>query len=147
MSPQEEARRMLALVNGELSRAVRMLEEQLNVLHTRAQVLLTLAGAVITVTGFSGRLIAATGPWGKASVITGLFVVIASAAWVFSTVMSVKWVSTDLADSAESTLLVLIHRRNQKTRAYKIGGLLLCAGLAIYGIAVSLMLAGPTAAG
>ncbi len=141
MAPEEEAQRLLNLVENDLSRAVEFLQGHLNVLHTRAQVLLTLAGAVITVTGFSGRLIAATGLWSKICVIAGLFIVISSAVWVFSTVMRIKWVSTDLSDSSEATIIRLIRRRNQRTRAYLVGGLLLCGGLAVYGTAISLMLA------
>jgi len=60
MNVDEEARAILELVGGEISRAVQIVQNQLDVLYTRAQVLTGLAGIVVTVTGFSGRLIAST---------------------------------------------------------------------------------------
>lgn len=141
MTPTEEATRIYQVHREDLAAAMGLLERQLNVLHTRAQVLVSLAGAVVTVTGFSGRIIAATSLLGKVTIIAGLFIVIAAAVWVFSSVMRVKWVTTDLCDDPIEALERMIRRRNDKTQAYRLGGTVLFAGLVVYGVAVSLMLA------
>jgi hypothetical protein len=117
-----------------------MLERQLNVLHTRAQVLMTLSGVVVTVTGFSGRIIAGTSVSAKFSIIIGLLVVLSSAIWTWNKVMSIKWVTSDLEGEPVDILSRIIERRTAKTKAYKLGGVILCCGFLIYSIAVSQML-------
>ena len=79
MTSQEEARAILDLVQGDFSRAMTIVERQLDVLHSRAQVLTGLAGVVVTVTGFSGRLIASTNFSAQVLVIAGLAIVLLSA--------------------------------------------------------------------
>jgi len=132
-----EARRILALVAGDAARAVGLVESQLNVLQARGQVLLSLAGVVVTVTGFSGRAIAATGPGARGLLVAGLLLVLASAVWVCTRVASIKWVTTDLGDDLEESLAVMLSRRNGKTRAYRAGGWILSAGLASYCLAIA----------
>ena len=141
-SAQPEARRILALVAGDAARAVAMLETQLNTVHARAQVLLSLAGVVVTVTGFSGRAIAASSVACGGLLVGGLGVVLASAVFVFSRVAGLRWVTADLGDDLEESLVRMIARRDRKTRAYHRGGALLCLGLALYGAAIALHLAG-----
>ena len=58
MNTESEAKAILNLCDGNLKAALEMAERHLNTIYTRAQVLLSLAGMVVTVTGFSGRLIA-----------------------------------------------------------------------------------------
>jgi hypothetical protein len=143
MTPNEEAARINALVREEAARAVAIVEAQLNVLHVRAQVLLSLAGVVITVTGFSGRLIAGTSAVAQGFLVSGLAVVLASAIWVFTRVMHIHWVTLDLTDDFARSLEMMIQRRNRKTRAYALGGIILCAGLILYCVSISLMLLNP----
>jgi hypothetical protein len=143
MTPNEEAARINALVRDEAARAVAIVEAQLNVLHVRAQVLLSLAGVVITVTGFSGRLIAGTSEVAQGFLVSGLAVVLASAIWVFTRVMHIHWVTLDLTDDFARSLETMIQRRNRKTRAYAWGGIILCAGLILYCVSISLMLLNP----
>jgi hypothetical protein len=59
-SARKEAERILALAKGDTLKAYEMVERQLSVLVLRTQVILSLSGIVITVTGFSGRAIAQT---------------------------------------------------------------------------------------
>jgi hypothetical protein len=143
MTPDEEAARITALVREDAARAVSIVEAQLNVLHVRAQVLLSLAGVVITVTGFSGRLIAGTSEVAQGFLVSGLAVVLASAVWVFTRVMHIHWVTLDLTDDFTRSLEIMIQRRNRKTRAYALGGIILCAGLVLYCVSISLMLLNP----
>lgn len=143
MSPNEEANKILLLTNNDLLKALELLEKQLNTLHLRAQVLMSLAGIVITVTGFSGRLIAATSFISQILIIAGLVTVLISAVWVFARVMGIKWVTSNLTANSADSLEKIIERRNRKTRAYSRGGIILCVGLLFYAIAFAMMLLNP----
>ncbi|HEX9974516.1 MAG TPA: hypothetical protein VGD14_20780 [bacterium] len=143
MNTKEEATKILSLTNHDMLKALELLEKQLNTLHARAQVLMSLAGIVVTVTGFSGRLIAATSLISQILVISGLVTVLISAVWVFSRVMGIKWVTTGLTEDSAESLEKIIERRNRKTRAYSRGGVILCVGLVLYSIAFAMMLLNP----
>ena len=144
MSANEEANKILSLAGSDMLKAIELLEKQLNTLHARAQVLMSLAGIVVTVTGFSGRLIASTSLTSQVLVISGLATVLASAVWVFSRVMGVRWVTVGLTENDVDSLEKIIERRNKKTRAYSKGGIILCVGLFLYSIAFAMMLVSPT---
>ena len=143
MNVEQEARAILKLVDGDLSRAVQILQRQLDVLYTRAQVLTGLAGMVVTVTGFSGRLIAATNRPAQVLVITGLAVVLLSAFFVIRRVMKIRWVTSDLCDDGAATVARVLRRRDEKVAAIRSGGLMLFFGLLCYFIAFALMLTHP----
>ncbi|MCU0642857.1 MAG: hypothetical protein MUC94_01155 [bacterium] len=143
MNTKEEATKILSLTNQDMLKALELLENQLNTLHARAQVLMSLAGIVVTVTGFSGRLIASTSLISQILVIAGLVTVLISAVWVFSRVMGIKWVTAGLTENQSESLERIIERRNRKTRAYSRGGVILCVGLVLYSIAFALMLLNP----
>jgi hypothetical protein len=143
MSTREEARAILDLVGGDFARAVAIVQSQLDTLYTRAQVLTTLAGIVVTVTGFSGRLIASTNPLAQALVIIGLAIVLVSAFHVIRHVMHIRWVTSMLSADPEATIASVLVRRDEKTRGLRVGGLILFAGLSLYFVALALMLANP----
>ncbi|MFZ4774712.1 MAG: hypothetical protein ACOYM3_05075 [Terrimicrobiaceae bacterium] len=143
MNVQEEAQAILDLVAGDLSRAVQIVQNQLDVLHSRAQVLTSLAGIVVTVTGFSGRLIAATNQSAQFLVIIGLAVVLGSAFFVIRRVMQLHWVTSELSADKAATIARILVSRDKKTRAIRIGGLMLFSGLFFYFVAFALMLANP----
>lgn len=144
MNAHEEASRILALVRGDGARALEFLERQLNTLHARAQVLMSLAGVVVTVTGFSGRLIAGTNLAAQIFLIAGLVCVLVSAAVVFARVMSVRWVTSALAEPEIVVALAqVIARRDRKTRSYTFGGCVLVLGIALYCVAIAIMLLNP----
>jgi hypothetical protein len=143
MNAREESDKILSLCDGDVLKALGVLERQLNVLHTRAQVLLSLAGVVITVTGFSGRTIAGTGAAGQFLVVAGLATVLSSAIWMFARVMGIRWVTSELSAEASEALRLIVERRNRKARAYAIGGRILCAGFLLYCAAVAIMLLNP----
>lgn len=140
----EEAREILGMVGGDLSRAVGILQRQLDVLHSRAQVLTTLAGLVVTVTGFSGRLIAATNLPAQVLVISGLGLVLTSAFYIVQTVMKLQWVTSVISADKEATVETLLLRRNRRTRNLSRGGAILFFGLLLYFLAIALMLTNPT---
>ena len=92
----KEAQNLYRFSDNQITRALEILERQMNVLHARSQVLLSLAGIVVTVTGFSGRVIAGTSTFAKITVVLGLFVVLLSAVWTWSRVMAIKWITAEL---------------------------------------------------
>ena len=144
MDINEEVKNLLNPVNSDLMRASECIEKQLNTIYTRAQVLLSLAGMTVTVTGFSGRIIADTNTASQFFIIAGLTVIICSVIYIFNSVMSIKWVTSALdPDKPEETIKLLINRRNAKTSAYTLGGRILCLGLALYATAVAIMLLNP----
>jgi len=138
-----EANAILELTNNDLLAALNVAQKQLDVIYTRAQVLLSLAGMVVTVTGFSGRLIAGSSLSAQICLVAGLFVSLSSVIWVFIRVMRVKWVTTMVAEDKETALVQALQRRDSKTRAYSFGGIVLCIGLALYCISIALMLIDP----
>ncbi|WPJ96961.1 hypothetical protein SH580_04470 [Coraliomargarita algicola] len=140
-----EATTILELCKGDLMAALKVAESQLNIVYTRAQVLMSLAGMVVTVTGFSGRLIAGSSPAAQLFIVAGLLVSLSSAAWVFRRVMRVQWITTLASQDKEHALEQALYRRNRKTRAYTIGGTLLFVGLLLYAISIALMLTDPVA--
>ena len=135
-----EAKAILELKNNDLMAALDVAQAQLNTLYMRAQVLMSLAGIVVTVTGFSGRLIAGTSPWAQAFLVAGLFVSLASAIYIFVKVMRVRWVTTLLAEDRANALTNALERRDAKTHAFAVGGKLLFLGLTLYCISIALML-------
>ncbi len=143
MTAQEEAQNILHLTQNNIMQSMQIVETQLNTLYTRAQVLLSLAGIVITVTGFSGRIIAGTTLTGQILIISGLATVLFSALWVYSKVMGIKWITGELKPDAIETLVTIIERRNKKTKAYCVGGKILGIGLFLYCTAVATMLLNP----
>lgn len=140
-----EAKAILELKNNDLMAALEVAQAQLNTLYTRAQVLMSLAGIVVTVTGFSGRLIAGTSPSAQAFLIAGLFVSLASAIYIFVKVMRLRWVTVLLAEDRANALTNALKRRDAKTRAFAVGGSILFVGLTLYCISIALMLMAPEA--
>ena len=140
---QAEAKTILELCQGDLMAALKVAESQLNIVYTRAQVLMSLAGMVVTVTGFSGRLIAGSSSAAQLFIVAGLLVSLSSAAWVFRRVMRVQWVTSLASQNREHALEQALYRRNRKTSAYTLGGTLLFIGLVLYAIAIALMLTNP----
>src|SRR5262249_37850115 len=68
----DEAARIVALVGGDHRAAYELIEKQLAVLVLRTQVLLSLSGIVITVTGFSGRAIALVSDAARVAITAGI---------------------------------------------------------------------------
>ncbi len=142
-SPEEEAKSFLRLTDGALKPALEMAQRQLDIIYMRAQVLMSLAGVVVTVTGFSGRLIAGTNATAQLFLVAGLGVTLSSAIWVFLRVMRVRWVTVMLCDEAQCSVANAIYHRNRKTRAYVTGGVILFVGLVLYCISIAIMLFNP----
>lgn len=141
-TPEEEADHLLELYGGDASRVMTRLEQQLQNLATRAQMLLQLAGLTITVTGFSGANIARSGKLAAVLVVSGLVVVLLGASLSMGGILRVQW-TTQLAPCPPRDAIVeVIHLRDTKTRAFSRSLALLIVGLALYIGSVALLLLG-----
>jgi hypothetical protein len=141
MSVPDEVRRIIAFSNGDKARAFDVIEKQLSVLVLRTQVLLSLSGIVVTVTGFSGRTIAQTSELARGLIATGIVVVLASAAVAIGGVLRLKWLTQDLTDDLEETLGRMLALRDSKTRFLSAALVLFVVGFSCYVAAIALMLA------
>ena len=145
MDSRREAEQLLSLCDGSARGALAMLSDEFNVLQARAQGLMTLAGVLVTVTGFSGRSIAGTSLAAQLCVTGGLALVVLSAVYLYARVMRIQWMTRELDGSPAVVILErIIRRRDDKTRAFAIGGAILSAGFLLYCVAVGLMLLAPT---
>jgi small-conductance mechanosensitive channel len=136
-SVEDEARRLLAL-SGSPLRAFEVLEKQMGVLVLRTQVMLSLSGIVITVTGFSGRAIAETSDLARGSIAVGLVTVLAAAVVAIVGVLRLRWLSQLLTDDEPLTWLVRAMRvRDDKARLLSVSLKLFVAGFALYCLAVA----------
>jgi hypothetical protein len=149
-SPEEareiEYLRSLFAPTGDSSRLYQLLDGQLAVLHQRAISLVQVAGVIITVTGFSGRIIADTNFLAQLLVVAGLSLVVLAAAIAIGYVMPVRWITSYLHLGPDRWLAIAIRRRNRKTRAFWIASVVLLAGITLYLGAIAMMLLDPTAA-
>lgn len=147
MTPSEphadEARRIAALVGGDHRAAYDLLERQLAVLVMRTQVLLSLSGIVITVTGFSGRAIAQSGVAARISITAGILVVLLAALTAIGGVLRLRWLSQILGDDVHVTLERGLALRDQKARWLAAAMTLFGIGFAFYCIAIAQLLLDP----
>lgn len=133
-------------VFGEAPRIYQVLDAQLAALHSRALSLVQIAGVVITVTGFSGRIIADTNHIAQLMIVTGLSLVVVAAAIAIGFVMPVRWISTYMHLGEEKWMAVAIRRRNRKTHAFWLASVILLFGMTFYIGSISIMLMNPQAA-
>lgn len=139
-----EAQRILDLHGGDRLGAFKLVEAQLSVLVTRAQVMLSLSGIVITVTGFSGRAIAATSLLARLSVVSGLLFVLSAAAVAVGGVLQLRWLTQELGGEPLEMLDRMLALRDRKSRflAFAMGLFVVGFSLYVLGVAQLLILAG-----
>jgi hypothetical protein len=117
-----------------------MVQAQLAVLVLRTQVMLSLSGIVITVTGFSGRAIAQTSALARGSVVLGLLLVLAAAAVAVGGVLRLRWMTQELGGEPVSILERGIAIRDRKSRYLAVALALFVVGFAAYCLAVAQLL-------
>jgi hypothetical protein len=139
-TPREEAERILKLAGGDVLRAYDMVERQLSVLVLRTQVMLSLSGIVVTVTGFSGRAIAETSILARSSIAAGILVVLASAAVAIWGVLRLSWLTQTIQDDAIAMLTRGIEIRDAKARFLSAALVLFICGFALYCFAIAQLL-------
>lgn len=136
---------MLELCKGDSLRAFEMVQSQLGVLVLRTQVMLSLSGIVITVTGFSGRAIAETSQLARGCVVAGLFIVLGAAAVAVAGVLRLRWLTQSLTADPLATLQRGLEIRDQKAGYLSIALALFVTGFTLYCAAVAqLLLATPS---
>ena len=140
----EEARRLAHVLGGDHRAAYEMLERQLAVLVLRTQVLLSLSGIVITVTGFSGRAIAQSGPLARVSITVGIVLVLGAALTAVGGVLRLQWLSQALGDDVLTTLARGLALRDRKSRFLAVSMILFGIGFSFYVLAIAQLLMDPT---
>lgn len=135
-----EVKNIIALVKGDASRAWDIVNAQLQVVVLRAQVLLSLSGIVITVTGFSGRTIAQTSTLARSLVGAGIIIVLASACVAIVGVLRLDWLTRALGDELEATLTRMLAIRDKKSKALGAASIIFVLGFACYCLAIAQML-------
>lgn len=129
-----------------IQRIYTMVETQHGIVHQRAQSLIQLAGVVITVTGFSGRLIADTDKTAQILIVAGLSLVLLGAAIALLWVMPIKWMSSYMHLEERDWLVTALRRRERKSRAFALASVILITGMVFYVASISIMLMNPDAA-
>jgi hypothetical protein len=137
----DEASRIMALCKSDGLRAFELVQQQLSVLVLRSQVLLSLSGIVITVTGFSGRAIAETSELARLSIVAGIAVVLAGGAVIVAGVLRVSWATEKIVDDPVETVAGAIRVRDRKSRFLAAGAILFTTGFALYVLAIAQLLA------
>ena len=108
------------------------IKDSYNTLHSRSQLLLSLATICLTITGFSGPKIAKSGYWAGWMLIFGLSLVLISAFFVLLGPLSVRWLTSFKAESDAETLRVLMARRDLKSTFDRCAIYTLTGGMILY---------------
>ncbi|MDB4964735.1 MAG: hypothetical protein JWN44_424 [Myxococcales bacterium] len=137
---REEAGAILQLARGDTLKAYEMVERQLSVLVLRTQVMLSLSGIVITVTGFSGRAVAQTSNLARWSIATGIFVVLAAAAAAIWGVLRLNWLTQTIHEDPLTMLARQIEIRDAKSRFLSAALVLFVIGFSLYCFAIAQLL-------
>ena len=140
MAAADEVKRIIALTKGDPVKAYELVQAQLSVLVLRTQVMLSLSGIVITVTGFSGRSIAQTSALARNLVASGILIVLGAAGVAIGGVLRLQWLTQQLTDDTEQTLVRMLDMRDQKSRYLSAALLLFMVGFACYCVSIALML-------
>lgn len=137
---RDEVSRILALTKGDTEKAYGVVERQLSVLVLRTQVMLSLSGIVITVTGFSGRAIAQTSELARVLVSAGILIVLGAAGTAIGGVLRLRWLTQELRDDVRETLDRMLEIRDTKSRFLSVALVLFLVGFSCYCVAIAQML-------
>jgi hypothetical protein len=137
---RDEVSRILALTKDDPKEAYGVVERQLSVLVLRTQVMLSLSGIVITVTGFSGRAIAQTNDLARVLVSLGILIVLAAAATGIGGVLRLRWLTQELTDDTRETLTRMLEIRDTKSKFLSAALVLFLLGFSCYCVAIAQML-------
>ncbi|MCC6580297.1 MAG: hypothetical protein IT440_07625 [Phycisphaeraceae bacterium] len=144
LNRQRELDRILDLYGPDQPvKAMELLERQFTILHNRAQVVLGLCGIVITTTGFSGRLVAGTSVLAQSLIVGGVGLSLLAGIVVVRGVLHLRWLTQQPGDEPRQWLAEALAYRDRKTSCYRAGLLILLAGMALYVVAMALMLLHP----
>lgn len=136
----EETREIIRFFDNDKVNIQRTLENQFAVLYQRSQVLLSLCGIIISVTGFSGKSIVVSSFPSRILLISGLFLVLLSGIITIWGVLRFKWITQWHEENLTNFISNVIERRNKKTFYFKIALILLLIGLSLYVSSITVML-------
>jgi len=132
-TPEEELSYLLEIHGSDnYSKVFDVLVKQFDVLQSRAQLLLGLVTICLTITGFSGPKIAESSLFSKISIVYGLVFVLVSAVMALLGPLQLRWGTRRCADTLHDSLLLLIDRRNSRTKKYHLASAFLVLGLTGY---------------
>ncbi len=136
----DEAARILSLYGDDHRGAFELIERQLSVLVLRTQVLLSLSGIVITVTGFSGRAIAESSELARGCIAAGIVVVLAAALLAIGGVLRLGWLTQVIGEAPRDTVARGLALRDAKARSLKASMALFGVGFSLYVVAIAQLL-------
>jgi hypothetical protein len=137
---EEETKEIIRYFDGDKVNIQRTLENQFAVLYQRSQVLLSLCGIIISVTGFSGKTIVLTFFTSRILLISGLFLVLLSGIITIWGVLRFKWITQWHEEDLSKFVKTVLIRRNRKAEYFKYALVLLLLGLALYVSSITFML-------
>lgn len=137
-TPLEEGENLVALLEGSPASLISFLSGQLGVLKTQAQMIMGIAGLIITVTGFSGHHMVRGGTLSTIAMVAGIVFTLGGVIQTVRTLGKIRWVSQDLGGPLHEVAARIIARRNQEQRALTYSGAMVSVGLCAYLISVVL---------
>ncbi len=139
----DEVQRILRMVDGNHRAAFALVETQMSVLVLRTQVMLSLSGIVITVTGFSGRAIAQVSDLARVLISTGIMIVLAAALTAIGGVLRLRWLTQEIGDDPATTVARGLAIRDSKSRFLNVALVLFGLGFSCYCAAIAQLLMHP----
>jgi hypothetical protein len=137
---EEETIAIIKFFDADKINIQRALENQFSVIYQRSQILLSLCGIVISVTGFSGKTIATTNLISRILLITGLAFVLISGAITIWGIISIRWITQFHEEDLNNLVRNVLRNRNLKTFYFRLAIIFLIVGLTLYVISISIML-------
>ncbi|RMD78604.1 MAG: hypothetical protein D6820_09660 [Lentisphaerae bacterium] len=141
LTVEEEAHYIAQICDGEFARELEFLKDCFNLLHNRAQLLLSLITLCLTITGFSGPRIAASSAPARYCLIAGIILVLIAAVILVLGPLQIRWITATRSGDETQTIIELLRRRNWRTRLFVIGADVLLLGLSFYVCAVVIFFA------
>ena len=139
-SVDEEAKEIFDFFQGNKIEIQKMLENQFQILYVRSQTLIGLAGIIITVTGFSGRIIAQTSLLSRILIVVGLFFVLLSGMLAIFGIIRIRFISQWYETDTNLFIKNILQNRNRKGRYFIASLISLIIGFTLYVISISMML-------
>lgn len=130
-TPEQEFDHITALYGRE-KEVLELIKSNLQILQTRSQTILGLCTICLTITGFSGPRIAESGKAAAASIVGGLFFIVAATFFLVSGPLRLQWITRTWAGNWKSTALLLLERRNKRTRLFTVSSFCLIVGMGLY---------------
>src|SRR5262249_30590254 len=134
---RREAEHILKMCLGDHLRAYQLVERQLSRLINRAQVMVSVSGLVVALTGFSGRAIAQTNLAARLCVAGAVLILVIASAMAVIGVLRLRWLSQEIDDEPVVTLLRGLEVRDRKAENLRRSIALFVVGFALYAAAVA----------